>query len=504
MIEAFRAEFEEYLRDESRKTGEAGFISFPRNEEEVREAIKSAADTNSEITIQGARTGITAGAVPYGGYILNLSRMNHIKDLRYDGERREHFLTVEPGVILSEIRKFLADRPCFFPPDPTETSASIGGMVSCNASGACSYLYGPTRNYIEALRILLPDGSGMHLQRGKQKASGRLFRLWTDTGRSVEGELPGYRMPDVKNASGYFTGDGMDLVDLFIGAEGTLGVVTEIELRLPEKPGTIWGVMAFFPSEEVAVKFVRSLRGEFAEDKDKPERSKPAAIEYFNRDALELLRRMKKENPAFSEIPDMPADFHTAIYFEYHGDDEDSVGEMVMAAVEHLEACGGSDETSWIAMNPHELERLKYFRHAVPEAVNLEIDSRRKSNPGLSKLGTDMAVPDSELENILRIYSRSLAGAGLDSVMFGHIGNNHIHVNILPNSMEDYDKGKRLYSEWASEVIRKGGTISAEHGVGKIKTELLAEMYGKDSMEQMRSVKRLFDPGNIVNRGNVF
>ncbi len=504
MIEAFRAEFEEYLRDESRKVGEAQFIAFPKSEEEVKEIVRSVEPSGHTITVQGARTGITAGAVPNGGYILNMSRMNQIGDLRYDEGRQEYFLSVQPGALLSDVRKALDGTTCFFPPDPTETSASIGGMVACNASGACSYYYGPTRKYVEALRVVLPDGSGIQLKRGEQKASGRYFKLQTDTGRSIEGELPGYRMPEVKNASGYFSCDDMDLTDLFIGSEGTLGIVTEIELRLLPKPATVWGVMAFFPSEESALKFVRALRGEFAGTDAKDSGGKPAAIEYFNSDALELLRRMKKENPAFSEIPEMPPHYHTAIYFEYHGDDEDTVGERVMNAVEDLEACGGSDETSWIAMNPHELERLKYFRHAVPEAVNLEIDHRRKKDPGLAKLGTDMAVPDIEMENTVGMYNRLLGEAGLDSVMFGHIGDNHIHVNILPDSMADYEQGKKLYLEWAREVIRKGGTISAEHGVGKLKTELLAEMYGEQGMEQMRALKRLFDPGDRLNKGNIF
>jgi len=500
MIEAFRDEFKEYLRDESRKTGEAHYISFPKTGDEVREVMNCAAESKANITIQGARTGITAGAVPYGGHILNMSRMNGISDLRYDEKRREYFLTVQPGALLSDVRKALADTPYFFPPDPTEASASLGGMVACNASGACSYYYGPTRRYIEALHIILPDGSEIKLRRGKHKASKRLFMLVTDTGKIIEGELPGYRAPIVKNASGYFAADDMDMVDLFIGAEGTLGVITEIELRLLKKPEAIWGVMAFFPSEDSAIHFVRALRGDFEEANE----SRPAAIEYFNHHALELLRKMKGENPAFGEIPNMPPEYHTAIYFEYHGDDEDSVSDMVMGAVEHLVSCGGSDETSWIAMSPHELERLKYFRHAVPEAVNLEIDHRRKTTPGIVKLSTDMAVPDVELEAAISMYNRSLNETGLDCVMFGHIGDNHIHVNILPGSMEDYNKGKELYYKWAGEVIRKGGTISAEHGIGKLKTELLAEMYGENGIEQMQSVKRLFDPDNILNRGNIF
>ena len=433
------------MRDESRKCGEADFIAFPETEEDVREVLRSASAARLKVTIQGARTGITAGSVPEGGLILNLSRMNKINEPVFD---KEHgcFLTVQPGVLLTDIRKVLEDTDCFFPPDPTEASASIGGMVACNASGACSYNYGPVRSYVEALRVVLADGSGIQLQRGRHKAIKRSFSIHTDTGREISGELPEYLMPAVKNAAGYYAVDDMELVDLFTGAEGTLGVVTEIKLRLLEKPAAIWGVMAFFPAEEAAVRFVRALRGDSASDGNSERAGNPAAIEYFNHDALKLLRKMKADNKAFADIPDMPASYHTAIYFEYHGSDEQSVSDMVVNSVEQMEECGGNGDDSWIATGRKELERLKYVRHAVPEAVNLEIDIRRKSDPGLSKLGTDMAVPDSALEAVMDMYNRSLAQAGLESVMFGHIGSNHIHVNILPFNMEDYNKGKCFMS----------------------------------------------------------
>lgn len=537
MINKIKGEYGDYLRDESRMAGEADTISFPRTAEEVKNILRSMYQSGTEVTIQGSRTGIAAGAVPTGGHILNLSKMNMVTGLRHDDERGCFFIKVQPGVLLSELRKSLLNKAFdtagwseeslvslnvlmesgtwFFPPDPTETSASIGGMAACNASGARSFHYGAMKKYVESMHVILADGDEFCLKRGLQKARGRAFSISTASGCKIEGSLPGYTMPDVKNASGYYVKDDMDLIGLFIGSEGTLGVTAEIELRLLPAPESIWGVMAFFPSEQKAIKFVRYVRGErvnvsSAAAAPKPAipdtaaASKPTAIEYFNHKSLELLRKQKAINPAFSQIPEMPPEFYTAVYVEYHGDSDDEVGDKVLEASELLELCGGSEDTVWIAAAPREMERLLFFRHAVPEAVNLLIDDRRRKNPGLTKLSTDMAVPDSRLEQVMDLYNRKLEETGLESVMFGHIGNNHIHVNILPNSCDEYEKGRGLYLEWAREVIKMGGTVSAEHGIGKLKAELLKEMYGEEGIEQMLAVKRLFDPAGLLNKGSLF
>ena len=493
------------LRDESRRVGRADSVSFPKTEEDVKRHLARARDLKMPVTIQGARTGIAAGAVPDGGHVLNLSRMNCILGLRRDEATGEFRLTVQPGLLLADLRKYLKEDAektfresggrYFFVPDPTESSASLGGMVACNASGARSFSYGATRRHVTRLRVILADGSAIELRRGEQKAAGRTFFMATDTGRRVEGMVPLYAMPDVKNAAGYFAAENMDLVDLFIGAEGTLGVVTEIELRLIPLPKIMWGVMAFFPAEEPAVQFAKGIR-----DLD----PRPVAVEFFDHGALDLLRRQREKNPAFTGIPDMPVAWHTAVYVEYHGDVEDAVESAVMHLSETMSDCGGDGNATWISSDEREMERLKDFRHAVPEAVNLLIDERRKKEPGLTKLGTDLAVPDDALEEMLALYHKGLAEEKLEYVMFGHIGDNHLHVNIIPNSLEEYERGKTLYLRWARHVVVLGGTVSAEHGIGKLKKALLKEMYGATGIDQMQALKRVFDPAGMLNPGNLF
>ena len=470
-------EFDEYLHDESRRAGSAEQIIFARSEDDVRTALQS----SLPITIQGARTGIAAGAVPAGGLILNLSRMNDI------GEVRDGRITVQPGALLSEIRAVAEEHNMFFPPDPTETSASIGGMLACNASGAMSYHYGPTRNWVCALRVVLPDGDALRIDRG-QKASGLAFALTTESGRTLTGELPDLQMPAVKSAAGYFIQPDMDLLDLFVGMEGTLGVITEVELKLIPIPPVQQALCVFFPNEEASLAFVRFLR----------EALEPVAIEFFGHRALDLLRN------SGMELPDLPAHFHTAIYFEFHGESESLIEEAVMAAAEKMIELGASDEDCWMADGPRELEVHKAFRHATPEAVNLLIDQRKKEHPGLTKLGTDMSVPDAQLETIMKRYRDDLAATGLEYVIFGHIGNNHVHVNILPRNMEELTQGKALYETWAEQVVAMGGSVSAEHGIGKMKVALLQKMYGADGIAAMRDLKAIFDPEARLNPGNLF
>lgn len=493
-------DYNDYLRDESRRVGSADSISFPTTESEVIDIIRQVRAT---ITTQGARTGIVAGAVPQGGHVLNLSRMNNIGDIRRDDTTGQYRLTVQPGALLSDIEKKAHVDGLFFPPDPTETSASIGGMVACNASGAMSFHYGPTRNWVEAVRVVLSDGDIIHLKRGEAHAEGRTFTLATESGRVISGNLPTYTMPNVKTAAGYFVTDDMDMLDLLIGMEGTLGVVTEIELRLIPKPKAVNGLTVFLPSEDAALKFVRILRGEDVEGFE-PAAVRPIAIEFFNSDALNLLREMKAKYPAFEKIPALKPHFHTAVYTEFHAETEDAIEEAIMQVMETLIGLEVSDDDTWYATSERELEPLKTFRHATPEAVNLLIDERKRVDFEVTKLGTDMSVPDAHLEAVMALYNEGLKQNGLQSVIFGHIGNNHVHVNILPKDMEEYERGKSLYLSWAGEILKMGGSVSAEHGIGKIKAPFLELMYGEEGLAEMRALRALFDPQMALNPGDLF
>jgi D-lactate dehydrogenase (cytochrome) len=410
------------------------------------------------------------------------------------------FLRVQPGVLLANLRRYVQGLraqygPLFFPPDPTETTASIGGMTACNASGARTYAYGAMRRHVEGLRVILADGRSISLRRGQQKADGRRLHLTCDDGSAIDAALPSYRMPAVKNASGYYIEDDMDAVDLFTGSDGTLGVVTEVLLRLTPLPAEIWETGCLFRSEKDALDFTDALRRGCG---------RLASIEYFDAGALQVLRDRKARDLSLCGIADVPADTKALIFAEIHAPSKDEAFDELGRLSACLKDCGGDPDRTWFGWNPAGIARFKEFRHAVPESVNLLIDERRKIEPAVTKLGTDMSVEDKDLYNVFALYREGLAQTGLQSAVWGHIGNNHVHVNILPRNMEDYRRGKELYADWAEAVTRMGGAVSAEHGVGKLKASFLETMYGPQAIDEMRALKRAFDPHFMLDPGNLF
>lgn len=490
----------DYLRDESRKSGSAERIAFPRDAAELAAAMREAAAARQPVTVQGARTGISAGAVPEGGAIISLAKMDRVRGLR-DLPGQEPCLVVDPGVPLIVLRRALcAENPwvsgLFFPPDPTETSASLGGMAACNASGACSFAYGPTRDHIAALRAVLADGDSVSLRRGQAFATGLDFSLTTDSGRVISGKLPRYALPAVKNVAGYWVKPGMDLLDLFIGSEGTLGVISELGLRLTPKPAHTLGVLCYFADEPSVLNAVAALR------RRAPEASPHllAALEYFDEGALRLIRASASHTGLL--LPRPRPHWRCALYAEWALASLENTPEPLMQQL--LEGCGGHADDTWVAYDAPSLEKLKTFRHAVPEQVNAIIAERKQRFPELTKLGTDLSVPDDKLNAVMSLYRGDLLAAGLEHVIFGHIGNNHVHVNILPRDMAEYAAGKALYRKWAEQVVAWGGSVSAEHGIGRLKKELLALMYGPENIAAMRQLKACFDPDNRLNPGRLF
>ncbi len=521
IIHAYNDEYMEYLRDESRTEGYADSISFPAGEKEVVEVLKEVGAAKSCITVQGGRTGLTAAAVPFGGHILNTSRMNHVLGLRCD-ENGVFYVTLQPGVVLAQLNTYLSEKTFpqndtahwdesslaalqlftaapeqFFPPNPTETSALIGGIVACNASGSRTFKYGPVRPYVSAMRIALYDGSIIDLKRGEVFAEGRKLMVTKENGEKLEVALPTYTMPNAKNTSGYYIEDNMDAIDLFIGSDGTLGVITQIELKVLPKPAVVWAMNSFFDEEAAAVNYVEKVRA--LEDLG------IAALEYFDERALAILRHQKESSPAFAALPTINPQKKACVYTELHAADEDEMMEHLETIMEVLDENGVGEEDTWLADSAAMMETLRFFRHAIPESVNMLIDERRRTEHGITKVGSDMSVPNEKLAEALELYSKTLAEKNLEYATWGHIGNNHLHVNILPRNIEEYHVGKKLFAEcWAPAIAKMGGAVSAEHGVGKIKADFLVPMYGLEHIAEMAALKATFDPYGLFGRNNLF
>ena len=520
------AEFATYLSDESRTAAESvEIIFFPETVADVSAALRECSEKGLSLTVAGARTGITGGAVPVeANAVLALEGLNHFNGVRYEQRRESFFAQVEAGVVLADFQEALhttsphelpwsdetsrragqqrleeTGKRLFYPVDPTETSAQIGGTVATDASGARTYFYGATRQWVEGLTVVLASGEVIRLRRGETTATDSEFVL-RRTGSGVPEDkplpVPNVRMPSTKHTAGYFLEPGMDAIDLFVGNEGTLGVITEVEVCLVLEPAERLFATAFLPDEKKALGLVRALRPAAEE--------RLLALEYIGPKALDLLREKRTEQGASSDVPPLPEGTGCALYMEFRFDGDRQLRSLYDTLGPMLEKAGTSTRRCWAGFATRDLAEMKAMRHAIPEQVNSLIGMRKRDEPGLHKVGTDMAVPDEHLEEILSLYRNTLEESGLEYVIFGHVGDNHLHVNILPRNEREQEMAMDIYREFASEVVRMGGSVSAEHGIGRIKKEFLGIQFSSEELEAMHKLKRNLDPNGILNPGVLF
>jgi D-lactate dehydrogenase (cytochrome) len=492
-------EIQDFLSDASYvRGGHASRVSFPETAEEVAEILATATRERTPVTVSGAGTGTVAGRVPFGGIVIATDKLNRIKQIVHD-EQGGGRAIAEAGVLLRDFQRAVEPEGLLYPPDPTERSCFLGGTVATNASGSRTFKYGPTRNYVERLKIALATGDVIDLRRGElhADAQGRI-RIPLGSGRSIEAQLPTYRMPEVrKHASGYYVTPEMDVLDLFIGSEGTLGVIVEVEVKLLAKPKGFLSGVVFFDSEERLLAFVRearerslanSVRSPTARDGIVSELD-ARALEYLDAESLNFLRQ---------KYPTVPDDAIGAIFFEQEttAENEEQLMTEWLALLERHHAL--ADE-SWFATNEQDQSKLREFRHALPVLMNEWFARYRQQ-----KVSTDMAVPDNEFAGMLKFYQDNLCGGDLRFTIFGHIGDNHVHVNILPRDDLEAARAREIYLKFIQRAVAVGGTISAEHGIGKLKREYLRELYGEEHLREMAALKRAFDPAGILGRGNMF
>lgn len=441
-----------YLTDASGFTSWAEQLFVPETEAQVVEVLGEAVRTRTPITIAGAGSGLTGSHVPQGGWVMSLERFRRL-------EIESGFARVGPAVTLLELRDQAARTGQFYAPDPTETAASIGGTIATNASGSRSFRFGSTRGHLRALRVALLDGSVRWYRRGEQ----------------IDFDVAGVPAPGTtKNTAGDCLNPGMDWIDLFCGSEGTLGVTLEAEVALLPIPAELFAGVIFFSNDEEALNAVRRWRsiGELR------------MLEYADRRSLHMLR---------GRYPEIPSQAEAALLIEADGVDVDA-WEM------RLQECHALIAASWFAVESRDRERFRAFRHALPELV---VETMRRR--GFLNMGTDYAVPLSRDREMLSYYRQRLEAELPDRyVIFGHLGDAHLHVNILPATEAEATIAARLLKEFAARAVELGGTVSAEHGLGKRKASLLPLQFTATQIEDMRQVKRRFDPQWLLGRGTLF
>jgi D-lactate dehydrogenase (cytochrome) len=491
--------------------GHAAGVVFPRTEEDVADALRS----GSTILPIGAQSSLTGGATPMGDLVLSTSKMTGV-DVQPDR------ISVGAGVTVAAIQTALADAGAWFPPVPTFTGACAGGIVATNAAGAATFKYGSVRRWVDALSVVLADGTMLNLRRGEISARDGRFRLDTRSGR-IEIPVPTYRMPQVpKRSAGYHAEAGMDLLDLLIGSEGTLGVITRVTFRTIAPAPNI--VLAFVPCADEAAAIavtgrIREASIRTWRDGD-PAGIDASAIEHMDFRSLQILREDgadRRHNVAIPESARIallvqleldPAIDAARAFDEIQGALSDSPTSGLAAFCRELERFGVLADTH-LAL-PHDGRRiaeLLAIREAVPAGVNQRIGHAKRAVDGrIEKTAADMVVPFDRFAEMMTIYRDGFAARGLDYAIWGHISDGNVHPNVIARTFDDVTAGKSAMLHFGREATRLGGCPLAEHGVGRnpVKQELLRQLYGGHGIEEMRAVKRALDPGWKLSPGVIF
>ncbi len=427
-----------HSRDESYHSGyRPDVVVWPKKTGEVAALLKYANERMIPVTPWGAGTSLEGNPLPVeGGMVLDFELMNEILAIRAE----DFQVDVQPGVKYKDMNQMLARNGLFFPPDPG-ANATIGGMVANNASGVRTVKYGATRDNVLRLMVVLPSGEIFHAGSLSQKTS-----------------------------SGY------DLLRLLVGSEGTLGVITEITLRLAGIPENFGAAIVTFDSVKNAADAVYEIMGSGLI---------PAALELLDPEAIGAINRDGKISLA--ERP--------TLFLEFTGTSDVSLEEDLRLAKEICDDHGAMGFESGIGRD--ERNRIWEARHEAYESV-------KRSNPGSDFIIADTAVPLSKYPSMVEYAGKTMASHRLKTYLLGHAGNGNLHVVIVGDLRDEkFTKSmNQAYAEIVSYAISAGGTATGERGVGIGKTKFMIQEHG-EGVKMMRRIKNLLDPNGILNPGKV-
>ncbi|MGI6595210.1 MAG: FAD-binding oxidoreductase [Candidatus Ratteibacteria bacterium] len=466
IIKEGRTEILTYLEDASNfREGSAEKLYIPENEADLVSLLTECANNGVPITVSSGGTGTVGGRIPKEGVIVSMERFNRI--IKVDKEQQSAVL--QAGVIVNDFLNVIEDDGLFYPPFPTERTAFIGGNVATNASGEYSFRFGPTRKYVKKIRMVLTDGRILEVERGAIREKDGIV----DYGL-LQIPLPSYRTPPVKCSAGYFSREGMDGIELLIGSEGTLGVITEVGVSLIKALSSRFIVIVFLKDEEDIPQKIQEIKRICGENL--------LSLEFFDKGSLKFLK---------NDFPFIPDDT-CAIYAESVSTTEEM--ERWLNIAERYNAVDtvlAEDRTNY--------DKLIDFRHRLPENINAYF-----KKIGIVKVAMDMAVPEDSFSEMYGFYKSIMRNERMRSILFGHIGENHLHFNLFPSSDEEKMRAQEIYEICVKKVLLLGGTVAAEHGIGKIKHKWLGIMLGAEGLREMAKIKKTFDPYCILGLDNIF
>lgn len=514
LMQIERGQADTFLEDAAHfPGGHAAGVVYPRTTEEIADVVTHA----ESVLAIGAQSSLTGGATPMGELLLATSKMTRVVDISHDR------ISVQAGMTVAAIQGHLSSRGAWFPPAPTFDGACAGGIVSTNAAGAATFKYGSTRDWVDALVVVLADGTILRLKRGMHRSRNGCFVLETKNG-TMRVQVPSYRMPDVaKRSAGYYAMPDMDLIDLFIGAEGTLGVVSEVTFRVVSPAPR--SALALIPcrTEQQALALVFDLRQASLETwrTADPDGINAAAIENVDARSMTIIR---EDGADVRNNVTFPSDTAVAllVQLDLHPDTtsagayEQIASALLPDATESplVRFCRLLDrhqvlEVTELAVpdDRRRKEQLVAVREAVPAGVNRRVGAaKRDVHARIEKTAADMIVPFERFAEMMDAYRQGFESRGLDYAIWGHISDGNVHPNVIPRSYDDVVAGKEAILEFGRTVAALGGCPLAEHGVGRnpVKQSLLGQLYGERGIEEMRAVKRALDPAWKLAPGVIF
>lgn len=431
-----------YAYDATKQSFLPDIVIRPTTTQEVSQIMRIAYERDIPVYPRGAGSGLTGGAVPlFGGIVLDTVRMNRIIEIDTDNLTA----TVEPGIVVAEFQKKVEELGLFYPPDPASNEFStIGGNVAECAGGLRCLKYGVTRDYVLGLEVVLSNGDVINVG-----------------------------VKTLKSVTGY------DMVRLFVGSEGTLGVFTKIDLRLIPLPEKLKTCNAFFADTNSAARAVTDIIRN---------RVVPRTFEFMDRKTIECVERYKNVNISEGKA---------AAFLLIEVDGIDAAVESDMQKIVDICKKNGAYKIQ-VARDDKERELLWSLRKAVSPALY-------QISPG-GKINEDVCVPRSKIPEMLERVDAIAKKHAVPIASFGHAGDGNIHMNVLVDfdNPEELERGEAAIEDIFRSTIELGGTLSGEHGIGNTKAKFLRLEQGEEVIELQREIKELFDPKRILNPGKIF
>ncbi len=430
-----------YSYDATREHYEPEAVVFPRDEEDVSKILRYCNEHKIPVVPRGAGSGFTGGALPVrGGIVLAVEKyMNKIKEI----DLKNMVAVVEPGVINKELQREVEKHGLFYPPDPaSQEYSTIGGNVAENAGGMRAAKYGITKDYVMALRAVLPNGD--------------IIRAGKKT---------------IKDVAGY------NLAGILIASEGTLAVITEITLKLISKPRLTKTVMGIFPTVTQAMEAVyKSLAGG----------ANPVAMEFLDNLTIRAVEEKFHKG--------LPIDAGAILISDIDGNVEEEIDYQIGLLEQFFKENGATEFR--VAKDEKEAADIWFARRNASQSITIY---------GSKKINEDVTVPRSELPRYLEEVDRISKKYGVKIPCFGHTGDGNVHTNVMVDGSDpkQLELGHKAIEEIFEVTIAIGGTLSGEHGIGLSKAPFMKMAFSEAELRLFKEIKKAFDPNNILNPGKM-